>query len=94
MALIREIQEPAFHATFLEHIEQGNAFCYWKPEVLVAVDDEMRGAELLDVFGGRRIEAAIVAAIVPEGAVELLLSYHGGSEGDLEGAREAVHRAE
>jgi hypothetical protein len=71
VVLIREVQEATWDAAFLEDIEQGQTLRYGETVVQIAVDDELRGVELKDTFGGRRIPATVVVTVVPEGSVEL-----------------------
>lgn len=71
MVLIREVQEPARHAALLEHVEQRNPLSDWKPEIVIVVDDELGGAELVDLLGGGGVVLAVVVSIIPDGAVEL-----------------------
>lgn len=71
MIFIGEIQKPARYTTLLEDVEQGQSFGDGETVVLVAVDDELGGAELEDVFCGRRVPAEIVVSVIPDGAVEL-----------------------
>lgn len=72
MILIREIQKPTGHAPLLQRIKQSNPIRHRYAIILVTVDDELGGAELEDVFCGRRVPAEIVVSVIPDGAVELL----------------------
>lgn len=49
---IRKVEIATRNATFLENIEQRNALCHGETVVLAAVDDEVGGVELQDVFWG------------------------------------------
>ncbi|KAG9796265.1 hypothetical protein KCU88_g378, partial [Aureobasidium melanogenum] len=58
-------------ASLLQDIEQHDPLRHRQPIVKTAVDDEMRCREIAGVVDG--VPAVVVVAVVPEGAVELVL---------------------
>lgn len=71
VVLVREVQQPAGNTAFLKDIKQTEALSFSEAIILCAMDDQSRGAELQDVLRCRRVPAAVVVTVGPEGAIEL-----------------------
>ena len=71
VVLVGEVQQPAGNTTFLKDIEQTEAFSFSEAIILCAMDDQSGSAELQDVLRCRRVPAAIVVTVGPEGAIKL-----------------------
>lgn len=71
VALVREMQEPRGYAQTLEDVEGLQALCLDNTVVQFVVDDELGCASVAEI--GEGIPAFVVVAVVPDGAVVVVL---------------------